>query len=208
LTNAKTAPSDDILLMKIAGGNRPALRSLFVRHRVPVYRWLLRIVGDASLAEDLTSDVFLDVWCHAGRFEGRSTVATWLLAIARYKALSALRRRPDHELDEQSAAKLLDAADDPEIVLQKKDRAERVRGALAILSQEHREVIDLVYFHGKTAKEVGEILCIPVATVKTRMYYARKKLSQLIDSGDANGAARRDCGRRASWNYKCRYSIH
>jgi RNA polymerase sigma-70 factor (ECF subfamily) len=82
---------------------------------VPVYRWLLRSVGDASLAEDLTSDVFVDVWCHAGSFEGGSTVATWLLAIARYKALSALRRHADHELDEKSAAEIPDSADDPEL---------------------------------------------------------------------------------------------
>jgi hypothetical protein len=71
--------------------------------------------GDASLAEDLTSGVFVDVWCHAGSFEGRSTVATWLLAIARYKALSALRRHAGHELDEKSAAEIPDSADDPEI---------------------------------------------------------------------------------------------
>lgn len=174
---------------------------------VPVYRWLLRIVGDASLAEDLASDVFVDVWCHAGSFECRSIVATWLLAIARYKALSALRRHPDHELDKKSAAEIPDSADDPEIASQKKDRAERVRSALAVLSQEHREVIDLVYYHGKTAKEVGEILCIPVATVKTRMFYARKKLAQLVGRGHGNG-----CGpashSTSSWNDKCQYSIH
>src|SRR6266481_1787038 len=70
-----------------------AMRALFGRHRVPLYRWLLRLVGDESSAEDLLSDVFLDVWRQAAAFEARSSVSTWLLAIARYKALSGRPRQ-------------------------------------------------------------------------------------------------------------------
>jgi DNA-directed RNA polymerase specialized sigma24 family protein len=77
------------------------VRTLFVRYRIPIYRWLLRIVRDETLAEDLLSDVFLDVWRRAASFEGRASVSTWLLAIARYKALSARRARLDAELDER-----------------------------------------------------------------------------------------------------------
>src|SRR5262249_12574049 len=87
------APSDYELIQDIASGDRLAMRSLFARHRVPVYRWLLRIVRDASLAEDLLSETFLEAWRQAERFEARSSVATWLLAIARHRAISALRRR-------------------------------------------------------------------------------------------------------------------
>ena len=68
------------------------MQTLFVRHRVALYRWLLRLVGDEALAEDLLSDVFLDVWRQAAKFEARSSVSTWLSAIARYKTLSARRR--------------------------------------------------------------------------------------------------------------------
>jgi RNA polymerase sigma-70 factor (ECF subfamily) len=141
---------------------------------------LLRLVGDEALAEDLLSDVFLDVWRQAAAFEARSSVSTWLLAIARYKALSARRRRTDAELDEKIASKVADPADDPEVVLQKKTQAELLRHALARLSPEHGEVIDLVYFHGKSVKEVAEIVGIAEATVKTRMFYARKKLADLV----------------------------
>src|SRR5207248_8967894 len=115
-------------------------------------RWLLRLVGDEALAEDLLSDVFLDVWRQAAAFEARSSVSTWLLAIARYKALSARRRRTDAELDEKVASRVADTADDPEVALQKKNRAEALRHASARLSPEHGEVIDLVYFYGKSAK--------------------------------------------------------
>src|SRR6476619_3430880 len=153
---------------------------LFGRHRVALYRWLLRLVGDEALAEDLLSDVFLDVWRQAAAFEARSSVSTWLLAIARYKALSARRRRTDAELDEKVASTVADTADDPEVVLQKKARAELLRHALARLSSEQGEVIDLVYFHGKSVKEVAEIVGIAEATVKTRMFYARKTLADLV----------------------------
>src|SRR5687768_17815034 len=115
------ATSDEVLIGRIANGDRLAMQVLFARHHVRVYRFVLRLVNDSSVAEDTISDVFLDVWRQAGRFEGRSAVSTWLLAIARFKALSALRKRSDGELDEEAAAAIPDTADTPEVVLQKKD---------------------------------------------------------------------------------------
>jgi RNA polymerase sigma-70 factor, ECF subfamily len=177
---APETSSDEMLIRRIAEGDQLAMCTLFGRHRVPLYRWLLRLVGDETLAEDLLSDVFLDVWRQAAAFEARSSVSTWLLAIARYKALSARRRRTDVELDEEIASKVADPADDPEVLLQKKNRAELLRHSLARLSPEHGEIVDLVYFHGKSVKEVAEVVGIAEATVKTRMFYARKKLADLI----------------------------
>src|SRR4029079_9986781 len=116
--------SDEVLIRRIAGGDQLAMRTLFCRHRVALYRWLLRLVGDEALAEDLLSDVFLDVWRKAASFEARSSVSTWLLAIERYKVLSARRRQPHAELNDELASTVADPADDPELVLQKKDRAE------------------------------------------------------------------------------------
>jgi RNA polymerase sigma-70 factor, ECF subfamily len=179
---AGESSSDEALIRRIAAGDQSAMRALFARYRVALYRWLLRLVDDDALAEDLLSEVFLDVWRHAATFEGRSSVSTWLLAIARYKALSARRRRSDAELDDELACRLADPADDPELVLQKKNRAELLRQSLARLSPEHGEVIDLVYYHGKSVKEVAKIIGISEATVKTRMFYARKKLAELVET--------------------------
>jgi RNA polymerase sigma-70 factor (ECF subfamily) len=145
-----------------------------------VFRFVVRLVKNESAAEDLISDVFLDVWRQAGRFEGRSAVSTWLLSIARFKALSALRRRPDEELDEDTAGAIEDPSDDPEIALEKKDKSALIRKCLSGLSAEHREVVDLVYYHEKSVEEVAEIVGIPENTVKTRMFYARKKLAELL----------------------------
>jgi RNA polymerase sigma-70 factor (ECF subfamily) len=177
---APETSSDEMLIKRIARGDQLAMRTLFGRHRVLLYRWFLRLVRDEALAEDLLSDVFLDVWRQAAAFEARSSVSTWLLAIARYKALSARRRPTDAELDEKVTSTVADTADDPEVALQKKTRAELLRHSVARLSPEHGEVIDLVYFHGKSIKEVAEIVGIAEATVKTRMFYARKKLADFV----------------------------
>ena len=172
--------SDEVLIARIADGDRLAMQVLFARHHVRVYRFVLRLVRNEATAEDLISEVFLDVWRQAGKFEGRSAVSTWMLSIARFKALSVLRRRTDEELDDEAAEQIEDQADDPETALAKKDKGEVLRECLTALSAEHREVIDLVYYHEKSVEEVAEITGIPEATVKTRMFYARKKLSELL----------------------------
>ena len=174
------ATSDEVLIGRIASGDRLAMQVLFARHHVRVYRFVLRVVRDETKAEDLISEVFLDVWRQADRFEGRSAVSTWLLAIARFKALSALRRRPDEELDEEAAEAIEDPSDNPEESLAKKDKSSVIRKCLEGLSADHREIIDLVYYHEKSVEEVAEIVGIPENTVKTRMFYARKKLSELL----------------------------
>jgi RNA polymerase sigma-70 factor (ECF subfamily) len=179
---ARESSSDKMLTRRIAAGDQSGMRALFSRYRVRVYRWLLRLVDDEALAEELLSEVFLDVWRHAASFEARSSLSTWLLAIARYKAFSARRRRTDAELDEATVSTVPDTRDDPEVTLQKKNRAEALRRSLPRLSPEHREIIDLAYYHGKSVKEIAEIVSISEATVKTRMFYARRKLAELVET--------------------------
>jgi RNA polymerase sigma-70 factor, ECF subfamily len=172
--------SDETLIELIADGDKRAMQVLYARHNVRVYRFVLRLTGNQSLAEDLVSEVFLDVWRQAEGFESKSQVSTWLLAIARYKALSAMRRRTDEHLDDQMAASIEDTADDPETVVNTKDRAIIIQKCLTQLSPAHREVIDLVYYHEKSVDEVAEIVGVPPATVKTRMFYARSKMADLL----------------------------
>ena len=172
--------SDEALIASIAGGDKRAMQMLFGRHNVKVYRFILRMVGREAVAEDLVNEVFLDVWRQAGRFEGRSKVSTWLLAIARFKALSALRQRQDGELDEDAIAAIEDTSDNPEEVLVKQERATLMRKCMDQLSAAHREIIDLVYYHEKSVEEVSEIIGVPQNTVKTRMFYARKRLADLL----------------------------
>ncbi len=179
--------SDEALIAKIAVGNRLAMQVLFTRHHTKIYRFILRLVRDGALAEDLTSDVFLSVWRQAHRFEARAAATTWLLAIARYTAFAELRRRaaapPGEDIAEAS-----DPADGPEAAFENKRRGEILRQCLTRLSREHREVIDLVYYHEKSVQEVAVIVGIPGNTVKTRMFYARRRLSELLQAEGVVGA--------------------
>jgi RNA polymerase sigma-70 factor, ECF subfamily len=168
--------SDDVLVSRVAAGNRLAMHVLFARHHARVYRFILRWVGDAGIAEAATNEVFLSLWRQADQFKAQSSVSTWLLAIARHKAVAELRRRRGETLG------IADPADDPEVVLQAKDRSQALRLCLTRLSPEHREMIDLVYYHEKSIEEIAEIVGIPKSTVKTRARYARKKLGNLLDT--------------------------
>jgi RNA polymerase sigma-70 factor, ECF subfamily len=177
---AAASSSHESLIKRIAGGDKLAMQVLYTRHHVRIFRFVVRLVHDESMAEDLISEVFLDVWRQADRFEGRSAVSTWLMSIARFKALSARRRRADAELDETIETTVADTADGPEATLEKKNQSDWVRHALTELSAEQREVIDLVYYHEQSVDEAAQVLGIPAATVKTRMFYARKKLGEWL----------------------------
>ena len=150
--SATSATSDEVLIGRIANGDRLAMQVLFARHHVRVFRFVLRLVRNDATAEDLISEVFLDVWRQAGK----------------------------SELDEEAAEAIEDTSDTPDVTLEKKQKADIIRKCLSGLSNEHREIVDLVYYHEKSVEEVAEIVGIPEATVKTRMFYARKKLAELL----------------------------
>jgi len=176
-TSERSAPaSDTALIAATATGDKLALRTLYARHHVRVYRFLLRLVHNEAVAEDLLADVFLDVWRKADRFAGRSQVSTWLLAIARHKALSALRRPLTEVLDDEAAERIEDPADNAEAALAKRETQAALRDSLEQLSPAHREIVDLVYYHGRTIEEAAAIIGVPLGTAKTRMFYARKQL--------------------------------
>ncbi|MCB1413678.1 MAG: sigma-70 family RNA polymerase sigma factor [Xanthobacteraceae bacterium] len=177
---AAQATSDEMLLESVADGSKAAMHILYARHHVRVYRFILRMVRDAATAEDLVSQVFLDVWRTAGQFEGRSQPSTWLLSIARFKALTALRQRRHEDIDQDNVLEIADSADTPEAALERTKTSDILRACIARLSPAHQEIIHLVYYHEKSVEEAGEIIGIPQSTVKTRMFYARKHLAELL----------------------------
>ncbi|ABQ32976.1 MULTISPECIES: sigma-70 family RNA polymerase sigma factor [Bradyrhizobium] len=186
---AAQATTDDMLLESIADGDRTAMHTLYARHNVRVYRFILRIVRDTTIAEDLVSQVFLDVWRTAKQFEGRSQVSTWLLSIARFKALTALRQRRFEDIDQDEVREIADDADTPETSLERATTSAILRACVAKLSPAHREIITLIYYHEKSVEEVGQIIGIPQSTVKTRMFYARKHLAELLRGAGVHSIA-------------------
>jgi RNA polymerase sigma-70 factor, ECF subfamily len=178
--------SDEALIRAIGEGDRHAMALLYGRHYARVYRFALRITGAAALAEDIVSQVFLDVWRQASGFKARARVSTWLLAITRNKSLSAVERGCDQQLDGE-ALELQDPTDDPETFVHKAGRSRVIRRCLSQLSAVQREVIDLVYYHEKSVAEVAEILGVPASTVKTRMFYARQRIRELLKAAGHDG---------------------
>jgi RNA polymerase sigma-70 factor (ECF subfamily) len=175
---------------RIAAGDRRAMSLLYARHSTRIYRFVLRfIAGDPGLAEDIVSEAFLEVWKQASRFEGRAQASTWMLSIARHRALSALRKPRHDQLDDAMAANIPDDFDNADVMLQKQRRANVLRESLSALSPSHREIIDLVYYHGMSIAQVAEVTRVPQSTVKTRMFYARKRLAALLDAKGLDAAA-------------------
>jgi RNA polymerase sigma-70 factor, ECF subfamily len=180
--HSPNAQSDEALMKAIAAGDQSAMRTLYARHNVRLYHFIARLGADAGRAEDLVSEVFIDVWRQADRFEGRSQISTWILSIARFKALSVLHRRRDTQIDEVDMELIEDSADTAEKVVLSLDRSAQLRICLAQLSRDHREILDLVYYQEKSIEEIAEVIRIPKSTVKTRMFYARKRLAQLLSA--------------------------
>ena len=171
---------DDLLqLQKVADGDRQAIGVLYQRHHKRVFHFVRRFVTDPQLAEDVTNDVFIEVWQKADTFAGRSKVSSWVLGMARYKALSEVRKRkPVHSKSDEILESLQDDADDPEMVSQKLDKGAAIKRCMASLSRDHRVILELIYYHEKSMEEVADILDIPKNTVKTRCFHARKQLSE------------------------------
>lgn len=173
-------PSDKDLIARIAGQDQQAIEVLFARYQVRVFRFIQRRVRSEAVAEELTNEVFMEVWRSAARFEGRSSLSSWMLGIAHNKAVSMLRKRRDDELEDEAALSIEDDADDPEVTAQKTDKGALLRACLERLSDDHKTIVDLVYYQEMSIAEVAEIVGIPENTVKTRMFYARKKLSEFL----------------------------
>jgi RNA polymerase sigma-70 factor (ECF subfamily) len=172
--------SDESLIASIAKGDRDAMEVFYVRHKAKVLRCAMRFVRNPSAAEEVMSDVFQHVWRRAGDFKSRSQVSTWLLAIARNKALDVRCQRSAEPLDQDFADTLVDTSDDPETTMHKKESYGFVRECLTHLSPAHRTIIDLIYLQEKPIGEVARLIKVPENTVKTRMFYARQRMKGLL----------------------------
>jgi RNA polymerase sigma-70 factor, ECF subfamily len=180
--------SDAALVQSIADGDKVALKLLHLRHRERVYRFVVRLSGSDSIADEAVNEVFLAVWRDAGKFEGKSQVATWLLAIARFKVLSECRRRSESPLDDRAAALIEDPADSPATSVEKRQRGDILQRCLAKLTPIHRDVINLIYYQGQKIEEVARSTGAPVATIKTRLHYARNHLAELLTEAGVDRA--------------------
>lgn len=177
------AISDENLVRQIAAGDGHALEALYARYSAPLYRYVLRLVHETTVAEDLLQEVFVAVWRGASRFKGRAQVRTWIFRIAHNQAVNWLRRqRPALRLN---AVEGLPSKGDPVVDrTMARWRADQVRQALPRLSAKHRAVLELTFYHGFSQAEIAQIVGCPVGTVKSRMSYARRYLRQALSGLD------------------------
>ena len=177
--------ADRDLLARIARSDRAALDAFYARHAREALAYVREIVHIPELAEEVASDAMIAVWTSAGRYRGDARVTTWLLSIAHHKALGALRRR-GHALSPLDAALDLpiNGAGPEEIVIRRCERVELER-ALATLTPEHRAVLQLMFAFSRTLVEISEIVKAPVATVKTRLFYAKRRLRDALEQAAA-----------------------
>jgi RNA polymerase sigma-70 factor (ECF subfamily) len=181
------------LLSRIALRDAAALSSLYDLTASAVHGVCRRILRDASDAEEATGDVFLQVWQKAARFDpARGDALTWLLTLARSRAIDRLRargavRRLETGLDDGRDAASPDPG--PEATSSLAQRAARVREALAELPVEQREAVELAYFEGLTHTEIAERLAQPLGTAKSRIRLALAHLRRALEPARAGGIA-------------------
>ena len=180
--NATGNQSDQILISRIARQDQGAMKVLMARYQVRIFRFVIRFVKNREVAEDVVRDTFFAVWQGAPQFESRSSVSTWLLGIARNKALSARQRFgvPSEPLSDALTATLVDPTDLPDSAIERRQSLQRLRECLERLPPSDGALFDLVYYHEKSLREVALITGVPVNTVKTRMLRARKRLASLL----------------------------
>ena len=173
-----SAEPDARLIERIGRGEPAALEALYARHGRALLAYLIGQVGDPHLAEEVLQDVMLAVWQGADRFRGESAVTTWLLAIARRRAITARQRRTPVErpLDERAA----DTGRGPAEQVERRAEQMAVRAALRDLPDDQRETLELIFFHGLSGPEAAEVLGVAPGTVKSRLHRAKNMLERVL----------------------------
>ena len=176
--------ADQAALARMARGEGEAVAELYDRHARPIYSLALRILGDATEAEDIVQEVFSQAWKQAARYSAsRGAVGAWLLTLARSRAIDRLRAkraRPGGVSDERVAGQLVDAGPPVDSLVLSSEQVARVRAALDELPLLQRAAIELAYYEGLTHAEIADRLEQPLGTVKTRIRLAMLKLRDVL----------------------------
>jgi RNA polymerase sigma-70 factor (ECF subfamily) len=175
---ARREGSEDVrLIERISARDPDAFEQLYRLYQPRLHRFLVNLLRCAQLGEEVLDDTMIVVWQSAHRFRGASKVSTWIFAIAYRKALKARTRRPEPVEDEDRDLRM-DLGPGPEQQLQRLRLHQSLLDAMDQLSANHRAVIDLTYFHGLSCRDIADVMNCPVATVKTRMFHARRHLRE------------------------------
>lgn len=167
------------LLKALAKGDEDAFKQFYEFTHQRIFNYLFRLAGNRQTAEDLMIDTYTEIWKSAGKFSNRSKVLTWSIGIARNLAMNEFRRGKSQEcdLDDEPACNP-DQFDDCSTA----QRSQLLEAALGCLPVKHREVLDLVFLQEMSYEDISRIIDVPVNTVKTRVFYAKAKLSTIFSN--------------------------
>lgn len=176
------AENDGALLARMVRGDTSAHRSFFDRHHAGVTSFLRLRLRDPGLCDEITSDVFFDVWRGASSYRGEAPVSSWLLGIARLKLLSAHRARGSRNALIPTAPEVIErtAGEDPEASLAAREELRRLLRLLSLLPERQRDVVTLAFLEQHSYEEIAQLLGISEATVKMRVHRARARLRDLM----------------------------
>jgi RNA polymerase sigma-70 factor, ECF subfamily len=176
--------ADEELMDLLREGDPEAFEAIYDRHGRAAYSLAYRMVGDRSVAEDITQEAFLSIWRSRVRFDReRGSVRTWVLGIVHHRAIDALRRNTVHDRRRASAEGLEERQEAPErtdVEVARLDEAREVREALSTLPAQQLEVVRLAYYGGFTHTQIAEMLDEPVGTVKGRMRLGLEKMRRRL----------------------------
>ena len=175
----------DTLLPRVAYGDLSAFTDLYNALSASVYGSAYRVVCDPHLAEDVTQDVFLEVWCKAPTFDGtRGSAKNWVMRIAHRRAVDAVRRNESHRRCDARAVRDEVSHDQPADTLLEQEEHAAVRRCLESLTELQLESVRLAYFNGHTYAEVATLLGKPPPTVKTRIRDGLIRLRDHLEKTD------------------------
>ena len=178
--------TDTNLLKRISNGDREAFTELYRSYQPRLIKFCGRILkNDIALAADIADEAMIEIWRSAGSFSGKSQPSTWIHSIARFRLIGYLRK--NKELLQDESSEWLNFEDDallPDEKIIQSERSEQIIKNMGKLSEKHREVIELVYFRELSIKDIALMLSISENTVKTRMFYARNHLKNILSSLD------------------------
>jgi RNA polymerase sigma-70 factor (ECF subfamily) len=185
LSATRAAADDDSLLGAVARRDRHALRRLYDRFGGQVLAVGLRVLSSRADAEEVTQEVFVEVWSRADRFDPeRGSARAWLMGIARNRAIDRLRRRQaDSRMAEAVRDEERPRGPTPVEDAEARELRDRVRAALMSLGPEQRTALELAYYEGLSQSEIAERLDAPLGTVKSRVRLAMERLAQLLPGG-------------------------
>lgn len=173
-------PSDEELLIALQGGNQRAFEIIFNRYQGRVFGYLIRLVRDQPLAEEIFQEVFLHLYRRASKFDTSRSFRSWFFRVAHNRAMDFLRENPERENLELLKEDLLESAPTPEDLALKAESGRDLDQMLHLLSEEHRSVLLLKFKEGLTYEEIAEVINCPVGTAKSRTHHAIKNLRDLM----------------------------